>query len=436
MSESRSNIGFNFSNQPSNVFDEEKWQYLYWLQGKNDLINIPAFTFLALVCVCGLIGNSLILIVYSRKKNKTPTVILIQFIAVMDTITNLFIVPGTIYTIGHTWTYTNVLVCKAYYFFNSFISWTSAILLVVVAIIRYRKICKPFGRQLNNRETKIICACVVGLSLVFSLPFAIFYGQITVDTGHKGIQGYNCAVADQSIWPTVCHGLYILVFMACCVTLTTLYCFIGSEARRRKVSHSRVSIPPSRRPKLMEKLRKSVKTPPPDNERSDDVLKRNDLSQVQVDFSPENSNEPDTESSDIDAPTPRPTADRAVVSKVTSTDICTVSNTTNQTSTNPSQAHNKTAKTGEKTSGKTTRMLLATSVIYVISYLATLTMILLNVVLKLNGRLGLLQASILNVVIVLYLINSAANPVIYSVCNQIFRRDCFSLFQRLVYRGS
>ncbi|XP_059154647.1 bombesin receptor subtype-3-like [Physella acuta] len=188
------------------------------------------------------------------KKHKTPTVILIQFIAVMDTITNLLIVPGAIYAIARSWTYTNVSLCKAHYFFSCFISWTSAILLMVVAIIRYRKICKPFGRQLNNTETKIICVCVVGLSLVFSLPFAIFYGQITVDTGHKGILGYDCGVAaeyHQSIWPTVCHGLYIVGFLSCCATLTTLYTLIGIEARKHRVPHT--TVPSTEKLKLIEK---------------------------------------------------------------------------------------------------------------------------------------------------------------------------------------
>ncbi|XP_059154609.1 uncharacterized protein LOC131940063 [Physella acuta] len=114
----------------------EKWQCLEWLQGINNSANIPSFVLLSVLTICGVFGNSLILMVYSRKVNKTPTVTLIQVIAFVDLMTNVVIIPGTIYTILHTVTYTNVIVCKGYYFLNSFTAWTSAILLVIVAIIR------------------------------------------------------------------------------------------------------------------------------------------------------------------------------------------------------------------------------------------------------------------------------------------------------------
>ncbi|XP_059154675.1 uncharacterized protein LOC131940114 [Physella acuta] len=74
--------------------------------------------------------------------------------------------------------------------------------------------------------------------------------------------------------------------------------------------------------------------------------------------------------------------------------------------------------------GKTTRMLLATSVTYIVSYMTTITILLLTAVTTLLDHPTAQEDSIINFFIVFYLINSAANPIIYSICNPNFRRDC------------
>ncbi|XP_059154677.1 tyramine receptor Ser-2-like [Physella acuta] len=430
------------ANQPNasfNVSEAELWEYLNRRRFDNNIANIPSFLFMALAFVSGIIGNSLILIVYSRKRNKTPTVILIQFIALMDTLTNLVLIPGIIYKKSHTWTFTNVTICKTYFFFLSVISWTSAILLLVVAIIRYRKICKPFGKQINNKATQTICAFVVVLSIVVSVPFVIFYGITTADTGHKGITGYNCGVSDayvHSPWPKIFHGLFILVFITCSVALSTLYILIGIEARRRRISPGVVSIVTNNRLQHIEQIKVEV-TRPSDESRSEaeEVLeqgmsRKNDVSQDCNNFTTDITNETETDVSDTDVsfenkiagPTPVITI---AVPATTTTDVSSGTITSSHKNTKIQQTKHK------KQEGKTTRMLVATSVTYIICYLSTLVSLLICVAFNLTGKLSLAEVSILNLFLVMFLVNSSANPFIYSICNQSFRRECLSLLKYL-----
>ncbi|XP_059154684.1 alpha-2 adrenergic receptor-like [Physella acuta] len=419
-------------NASFNVSEEEKWEYLNRRQSDNNIANIPSFLFMALAFLCGIIGNSLILVVYSRKRNKTPTVILIQCIAVMDTLTNLVLIPGTAYQISHTWTYKNVTICKLYYFCNSVISWTSAILLLVVAIVRYRKICKPFGKQINNKTTKIICAFVVVLSIVFSLPFVILYGIITAHTGHKGITGYNCGVSDayvHSPWPMMCFGLFILVFITCSVTLSTLYILIGLEARRRRVYSGVVSIQINNRLQHVQDIKVEITRPSDGSHSESDEDLEQGMSRTN-DVSQDITNETETDVSDTNVSfennttIPAPVVTIAVPATTTK-DVSSGTITSSHKNTKIKKTKNK------KRAGKTTHMLVATSVIYIICYLSTLVTMLIFVTFKLTGKLSLAEVSVFNVFLVMFLVNSSANPFIYSICNQSFRVECLSLLNRL-----
>ncbi|KAK6959824.1 neuropeptide Y receptor type 5, partial [Biomphalaria glabrata] len=54
---------------------------------------IALFTYLALVTLVGVIGNSLILAVYFRRTRKTATIVFIEAIAVTDLLTNILVIP-------------------------------------------------------------------------------------------------------------------------------------------------------------------------------------------------------------------------------------------------------------------------------------------------------------------------------------------------------
>ncbi|KAH9523311.1 hypothetical protein Btru_066358 [Bulinus truncatus] len=84
-----------------------------------------------------------------------------------------------------------------YFTFNSeMASKILSIVLVVIAIDRYRKICKPTKRQITLKTCRLSLVTVVGGSLLFSWPATILYGIRSVDTGIINITGSDSTFQD------------------------------------------------------------------------------------------------------------------------------------------------------------------------------------------------------------------------------------------------
>uniref|UniRef100_A0A0B6ZQS0 G-protein coupled receptors family 1 profile domain-containing protein n=1 Tax=Arion vulgaris TaxID=1028688 RepID=A0A0B6ZQS0_9EUPU len=233
------NYTYSNSTPALNISDEEKYSYLTFLQDQTTMAMVPAMTFLIILATVGLIGNTLVLFVYSRKFKQTSTRIFIMAIAGFDIVTNVVAIPGEIYDMFHIWDFNQPMVCKIRLFVNAFTTMVAAMVLVAVAAVRYRKICKPFRTQVSVKLSKIISVILALASLVFSVPYAIINGRQTKDTPRKGIQGYECTIDDayvNTIWPLVNSAFFIFLFVACCVPLVVMYILIGITAWK----HSRV----------------------------------------------------------------------------------------------------------------------------------------------------------------------------------------------------
>ena len=70
------------------ISEEDRLKYLQGLQAQTTLAMIPAMIFVILMAVIGVIGNSLVLYVYSRKFVLNGTRVFILVIAAFDLMTN------------------------------------------------------------------------------------------------------------------------------------------------------------------------------------------------------------------------------------------------------------------------------------------------------------------------------------------------------------
>ncbi|CAG5132186.1 unnamed protein product, partial [Candidula unifasciata] len=81
----------NFHN--CTIANESVEEYLQHLQDKTNLTLIPAVVMMSIFAVTGLIGNVLVLVVYSRKFRLNPTKVLIMTIASFDLVANVGAIP-------------------------------------------------------------------------------------------------------------------------------------------------------------------------------------------------------------------------------------------------------------------------------------------------------------------------------------------------------
>ncbi|KAI8776594.1 muscarinic acetylcholine receptor gar-3 [Biomphalaria glabrata] len=226
--------------QTTNVSQEERMRYLDELQEVTSQIMIPAMVFLLLLAVTGLVGNSLVLFVYSQRFIRTSTRVYILVIAALDIIANVIGIPGEIYDMFHIWDFDNRELCRARLFFNSFSTLSSAMVLLAVAVTRYRKVCAPYGWQTTVKQSRIISLILVCLGVLFSVPYVIISGKQTKKTDRPDVTGFECTVDDDfadTIWPLLNNGFFLLLYISCSIPLIVLYIKIGVQAWKHSTVH-------------------------------------------------------------------------------------------------------------------------------------------------------------------------------------------------------
>ncbi|CAG5132191.1 unnamed protein product [Candidula unifasciata] len=237
--------GANSSNTSLPVSEEERRRYIAELQRETTKTMIPALVFLATLAVVGLVGNSLVIIVYSRKFHLSATATLIITAAWLDLFANVTAIPGEMYNMLHKWDFDNPILCNARFYCSAFPTISSAMILVALAVVRYRKVCHPHKWQVTEENAKVISAVIPILGALFAIPHAILGGTQTKETPHGGIVGYTCSIDDRykkTKLPLFSYALLLLFYIDCSITLIALYTLIGLTARRHKRLYG-VSVP-------------------------------------------------------------------------------------------------------------------------------------------------------------------------------------------------
>ncbi|KAI8779032.1 orexin receptor type 2 [Biomphalaria glabrata] len=95
--------------------------------------------------------------------------------------------------------------------------------------------CHPFRKQVTLRQTKLICSLNVLMATVFSIPHGILQGKRSRKTQNPNIVGYSCKVDDSysgTIWSTLNSAFLFLFFLVLSFIVTFCYVRIGCVIRR------------------------------------------------------------------------------------------------------------------------------------------------------------------------------------------------------------
>ena len=134
--------------------------------------------FTSLLLLLGLMGNSVVLYFYAFRMPRTEDRYFIPYLAVADILACAF---GSVFSIVINF-YRLVFVwenlCKCLYFFTWCTSGLSAAMLLVIAINRYLKVCRPNGVQMAGRKRVGALLIVFVLSILTTLPLLYFMGQV------------------------------------------------------------------------------------------------------------------------------------------------------------------------------------------------------------------------------------------------------------------
>ncbi|OWF39389.1 cholecystokinin receptor type A-like [Mizuhopecten yessoensis] len=188
--------------------------------------RLGAIIVVGFLSIVGIIGNIHVLYIYGTKFKRTNQRIFILFLGYLDLFMCLVGMPFVISELLLPLKFTSGIACKVLRCTNYFTGGSSAFLLVVIAVERYRKICRPLESQMTIKGAKVTSFLALLLALLLSWPAAILYGYSTVDTGYPDLMGATCYIDDKFIktkYTTYYNAVIILVIIIANIALIVLY---------------------------------------------------------------------------------------------------------------------------------------------------------------------------------------------------------------------
>ncbi|KAK3085964.1 hypothetical protein FSP39_011409 [Pinctada imbricata] len=355
--------------------DEKAMQYL------------PVIAYMVLLMLVGTFGNILVFCVYYSKPTKSSSHYFILTLAVFDLLTCIIGMPTEVTDLRYPYMFYAPVACKILRFIESVSTIGSSIILIAVAFDRFYRICR-LGKQVSTNKTKVICLIAVIVGVLTSWPACVLFGEKTIELGIPEIHAVDCSTDDSmrgTIFPTLYYGFLFMLFFMCLSFFTVIYTKIGRVIWKRKKA------------KIGESMTGSFKdssfneNTPSDQVSSDPVS--NDLSTEQ-----------DGNWSDG-----------------------------KRSSSGTHLASRKRGSRHEIRVTRTTVVLFAVTVAYVVSFFPFLVvMVLRNVLKDFEKNLSPAAEVAYKFCSKSYFINNAINPVIYSFLNINFRKDTRNILRKCV----
>ncbi|OWF47036.1 cholecystokinin receptor type A-like [Mizuhopecten yessoensis] len=198
---------------------------------------------LCLYIVLGVVGNAVVVFIYGfRLKIGMDDRFFILVLGIMDTIVccanPAFALWRNLLPVNSS----GNIICKVTWFCTRTISTTSGLLILIIALQRFLKVCRPFGRQMTSVWKRVLVACAAAMSCLMHTPLIIFYGEITLHNPRRNVTGKRCGLIDnqdEALTRAQMSYFYFMFASAGLVLLSIviLYSLIGQriyEKVRRK----------------------------------------------------------------------------------------------------------------------------------------------------------------------------------------------------------
>ena len=174
--------------------------------------TLPVTTFVGVEIVLGFFGNLIILFVFLFHYHKCNFRYFVLCLSFIDTTSTLTTMPGEMVTQTYWYIYPVPIICKIKSFFNVFTVCGSAFCLLIIAVDRFRKICRPLQWQINHSIALTLCFVQLGVSFIIALPVAFLWGTHSYQEHYKG---HNITVTvcekDEEFKSTDYHLVYTII---------------------------------------------------------------------------------------------------------------------------------------------------------------------------------------------------------------------------------
>jgi hypothetical protein len=211
--------------------DEKKWtrcEISNWTLAKR--INseqplLPVVCSTGVLLLTGVIGNGLVIYVYSRKPKTTTNRVFILALSILDFLSCSVVIPFEIYDMTHSHTFTIIALCKLARFSEFLLILAAGFTLVAISIDRYLHLCRYKSRfLLSASRAKKVCALCVALGAVFSLPLLRNRSTRTLKCGRNPITNTKVTVKNTTVDPLRLMEDFPMAKLSC--FFICLFCFV------------------------------------------------------------------------------------------------------------------------------------------------------------------------------------------------------------------
>ncbi|KAL4217765.1 hypothetical protein ACF0H5_022504 [Mactra antiquata] len=212
---------------------------------------IPTIVYMLTIAVFGIVGNSLVIHIYRTRYKQSNSKSFILCLSAVDLFTCCASIPLEVSTIFEQFMFKHLWLCKLSRSFNTFGTCASAFILLFIAVDRYRKVCRPFAKQIRNTIAKFLCLLSIILAALMSLPAVFIYGKHTFDIPEFNITGTECSTSDAmkgEPFPFINSLMFGVLFITEIMCMSVLYCFIGHEVKKHARKMHKMSISMERAP--------------------------------------------------------------------------------------------------------------------------------------------------------------------------------------------
>ncbi|KAH3786177.1 hypothetical protein DPMN_164280 [Dreissena polymorpha] len=171
---------------------------------------IWVLVFTGIEIIVGLIGNVLVILVFAFRYRKCSFRYFVMCLAFYDLLSVLTTLPGEIITQIYWYVYPPIeTFCKFKSFCNIFTVCGEALCLLIIAVDRYRKVCRPHGWQIHQRNALISCLGTILISGLISIPVPIIWGIHTFQDNELNVSITVCE-KDEDYVDSGVHKRYVL----------------------------------------------------------------------------------------------------------------------------------------------------------------------------------------------------------------------------------
>ena len=203
---------------------------------------MPLLVFFIVCNIVGFLGNIAVIYIYSLKYPRNHHRLLVLVLSVVDLTACCTTVPIETVSTWHWFDYPSSSLCKARMFFIMFVGLSALYMLFVTAVYKYRRICKPYAKQVTRNMIVVLCVIGVVSALAFGIPAAVLFdvNYHTIEINNKTEPAQLCEV-NRIFRGTQYPAVYrhcVAVYSVLLVATVVMYFFIAKKTlthfRRKK----------------------------------------------------------------------------------------------------------------------------------------------------------------------------------------------------------